>query len=59
MLRGIAAMPNRRSKLNSPKKLIGVAPTFSVTGRLAFTRGFGFAASLGKAVGEVGVAFVG
>ena len=37
-------MPNRRSKLNSPKKLIGVAPTLSVTGGLADTRRFGFAA---------------
>ena len=49
-------MPNRRSKLNSPKKLIGMAPTLAATGSLGVIRRFGFAAWMVEAVGEGGVA---
>src|SRR6187401_1713715 len=52
-------MPNRRSKLNSLKKLIGVPPTLSGTGRLADTRRFGFAAWMCGAAGEGEAASVG
>jgi hypothetical protein len=45
--------------LKSPKTLTPVVSAFAVAGRLAFTRGFGFAASTEDATGEVGVASVG